>query len=230
MQLLVVLAIDQRAPCRLTVPAGAAELLIERLDRAREVGMNHEADVGLVDPQSEGIGRHHDRDLSAHEPVLAGGPIGGLHPAMVGGHLEASGAQARGQVVECPDRRHVDDSAALGPPQEIGHLLLPLLLVIGGGHREMEVGPIEPGMDDPGVGDVQLFENIFDHLLGRRRGEGEHGRPAKLVDDRAQALVLGTEVMPPLADAMRLVDDEEVEWHTAQQARNSGSASCSGVV
>ena len=75
------------------VAAGPAEFLVKGLDRARQVVVDHEADVGLVDPQAEGVGRHHDRDLAAHEAVLVGGAVGGPHPAVVAGDAQALGGK-----------------------------------------------------------------------------------------------------------------------------------------
>ena len=46
------------------VAAGAADLLVVGLDRARDVGVHHEADVRLVDAHAEGVGGHHDRDAA----------------------------------------------------------------------------------------------------------------------------------------------------------------------
>ena len=115
-QLQVFLAEHQGAPRGVAVAAGPAELLVEGLDGAREVGVDHEADVGLVDPQAERVRRHHDRDLAAHEPVLVGGAIGRPHAAMVTGDAEALGGQAGLELVQRLDRRDVDDAAPLGLP------------------------------------------------------------------------------------------------------------------
>ena len=65
-----------------------------------QVGVDHEADVGLVDPQAERVRRHHDRHLAAHESVLVGGPVGGPHPAVVDGDAEALGGQAGSQLAQ----------------------------------------------------------------------------------------------------------------------------------
>ena len=46
------------------VAAGAAGLLVERLDAGRQVRMQHEAYIRLVDTHAEGDGGHHDQPLS----------------------------------------------------------------------------------------------------------------------------------------------------------------------
>src|SRR5262245_16877705 len=70
MNLPVVRRIQQRAACRIPVTPGAAKLLVIRVNRSRKIGVNDEADVWLVDPQSECIGGDKEWDLVGHEPVL----------------------------------------------------------------------------------------------------------------------------------------------------------------
>ena len=69
-------------------------------------------------------------------------------------------------------------------------------------------------MHDLGVGNAKLFEDVVDHLLRRRRREGENDRAAEVFDDRPEGHVFRPEVVAPLADAMGLIDNEQVDWRT----------------
>ena len=62
----------------------AADLLVIRLDRFRQVGMGDPADVGLVDPHAEGDRGHDDQAVLALEALLDRAAGLRLHPAVVG--------------------------------------------------------------------------------------------------------------------------------------------------
>ncbi|MFO0951902.1 MAG: hypothetical protein U0835_12275 [Isosphaeraceae bacterium] len=89
-------------------------------------------------------------------------------------------------------------------------------------------------MDDLGVGDVEQPADVLDHGVSRGGGEGQDGRPAQLGDGLSQVQIFGPEFVAPLADAVGLVDDEEVEADRLadllRDPANSGSPRRSGVV
>ena len=51
-----------------------------------------------------------------------------------------------------------------------------------GEDSEVEIAPIEAGVDELGVGDAEGAPDVLDDVAGRRRGEGENGGPAEVVD------------------------------------------------
>ncbi len=51
----------------------------------------------------------------------------------------------------------------------------------------------------------------LDHRRRRRRRQGQHGRPAQVVDGVAERQEVGAEVVAPLADAVGLVHDEQAD-------------------
>jgi hypothetical protein len=54
-----------------------------------------------------------------------------------------------------------------------------------------------------------LLDDVFDYFRGGRRGEGEHRRPPERADRVRESEIGGAEVVSPLRNAVRLVDDEE---------------------
>ena len=62
------------------------------------------------------------------------------------------------------------------------------------------------------------------HRLGRRRRAGHHRRPAEPLGDLRQAQVVGPEVVPPLRDAVRLVDGEQVDAALRQGVEEDASS------
>ena len=81
----------------------------------------------------------------------------------------------------------------------------------------MQVRPIETRVDDLGIGDAQLPQDVVDDLVGGGRRHGQHGGVAQFLDHVAQLEVVGAEVVAPLAHAVRLVHDEQVDRRPPQQ-------------
>ena len=78
---------------------------------------------------------------------------------------------------------------------------------------QLQVGAVEAGVDDLGIGHAQLGEDVLDDVGSGRRRQGHDGRPAQVVDGLAQSQIVGTKVVAPLADAVGLVDDEQLDLH-----------------
>ena len=66
----VLLIEQQHAAGGLAVPAGAPGLLQVVLQRARDVGVDHDPDVGLVHPHAEGVRRRDHRQIALDEALL----------------------------------------------------------------------------------------------------------------------------------------------------------------
>src|SRR6185437_3461352 len=82
-------AIEERASRWKPVAAGAAGLLIVRLDRSRKVIVDDEAKVLLVDAEAEGVGRDDRLELVGHESILR---LLALRPAACRGRARSEAA------------------------------------------------------------------------------------------------------------------------------------------
>ena len=97
--------IEQHAVAGQPVAAGAADLLVVALDRARHVAVDHVADVRLVDAHAERDGRDHHLDLVARERVLDRVARARLHAGVVGGGAHALAPAARRPAPRTPCAR-----------------------------------------------------------------------------------------------------------------------------
>ncbi len=95
---------------------------------------------------------------------------------------------------------------------------------------QLQVGAVEAGVDDLGLGHGQLGEDVLDDVGGGRGRQGHDGRPAQVVDGLAQGQVVGAKVVAPLTDTVSLIDDEQLDFPGLEQLRGTrGSARRSGV-
>ena len=75
--------------------------------------MEDVADVGLVDAEAEGVGGDHHRALAApHVAPLLGGPLGGVHAAVVAMDRDSETLEEGPQHVHLAPRGAVDDAGA----------------------------------------------------------------------------------------------------------------------
>ena len=94
------------------VAAGAAGFLVVAFDVAREVVVDDEADVGLVDAHAEGDGGADDADFVAEEEVLVTDAEVGVEAGVVGAGGDAGGVEAVGDGFGGGAGGAVDDAGA----------------------------------------------------------------------------------------------------------------------
>ncbi len=197
----------------------APDLLVVGLDRARHLAVDHVAHVRLVDPHAEGDGGDHDVGLVAREGVLVALADGVVEAGVVGDGAHARSAQVVGERLDVPAAERIDDAALARAPADPGEEVLPrapsvALLV----RRENQVRAEEGALEAVGLHHAELADDVADHAAGGGRGEGEDGDAAELLLESLEPPVRGPEVVAPLRDAVRLVDDHERHVHAGEEA------------
>ncbi len=139
---------------------------------------------------------------------------------MVRQGLDAVDDQQLGQLLHTLARQTIDNAALAGTVlDEADNLLVQLHGVARlGAHLVVEVRPVEARDEGLCILHAQVLDDVLLHL-GRGRGrQGEDGHlGVDGLDGVAQTTVLGTEVVAPLRDAVRLVDGEERDGDLLQE-------------
>ena len=171
--------------------------------------MEDEAHVRLVDPHAEGGGGDDRLDLVVHEAVLQLHPSLRAEPRVVGLGGDARLPQLRGQLLARFAGGDVDDAGLLGLGDGLDQRPLFAVLLAEAVHREVEVRAVEAADEHRRVLHPQPLDDLATDRGRGGRGQRQQGRVAELVGEGAEAEVVGAEVVPPLADAVRLVDDQQ---------------------
>ena len=205
---------------QLKTSAGAARLLLIGLEALGQRRVEHEANIGAVDPHAKGDGCHHHIDRLTSKGLLGGMPLVGIEAGMIWPRHDSLGSQPGGQILSLPPRETVDDRR-LAPMAAKDFERLPD--AIGAGDDTInQIGPIERADEHLGVAEVQLGGDILaDPRRGRRR-EGMKARRGKPLPQHGQLAVFRTEVVAPMADAVGLVDGEPLHAHAGQQVEQPG--------
>ncbi len=104
---------DQQQPDRIaTVAAGAADLLVVRLDRAGRRQVEHGAHVGAVDAHAERVGRDDHLDCARREAALGRVARRGVEAGVIDGRVPAGLCEPRAFLFRGAPRGRVDDRGA----------------------------------------------------------------------------------------------------------------------
>jgi hypothetical protein len=196
-------------PKRVSVSAGAADLLVVGLDRLGQVGVGHPADIGLVDAHAEGDGRHDDQSVFGGEAVLDPAAVFRVHAAVVAERGVPVLAERLGQRLGLCAGAAVDDArlAATGGG-EGEDLAAGAVLGLEG---KVQVRTVEAAQE--GARRFAVEEPGDDLVL--RLGIGGGGEGGQRHVERAAQLsdpeIVGAEVVAPLADAVRLVNGDQAD-------------------
>ena len=211
----VLVTVKGQAVALAAVAAGTARLLIIAFERLGNVVVDDIAHVGFVDAHAEGDRGDDDLHALHQEVVLIGGARRRIHPGVVGQRPDAVGHEQLGQLLDLLAAQAVDDAALALVLLDVTDNL-PVHIVLGPDFV-IQVGAVERRLEYRSVAHTQVFLDVHLHLGGSRRRQGDQGRRADLVDDRTNAAVLRTEIMPPLRNTVRLVDGVERNLDLAQK-------------
>src|SRR5262249_22720969 len=140
----------------------------------------------------------------------------GVEAGVVGQRLAARGGQPGGGLLDRPTGETIDDAGVLGVPfaEKPAQLFERLLLV---DNAVIEVWTIIAGSEDGRSVEPELREDVLPRRRVGGRGQRDQRHPGKALAQHPQLLVIRAEIVPPLRDAMRLVDGEQGDWAARQQ-------------
>ena len=136
---------------------------------------------------------------------------------MVAHRVHAAVVQHGGHFLHALARAAVDDAAL--PPvlrQKAAQLRV---AVLRPAHLKKEIRPVEPRQNVVWILQFQQPDDVRADGLRRRRGEGAQARPlGQLAQKRRDLQIAGAEILPPLADAVRLIDDDLRDFGVSRKA------------
>ena len=164
--------------------------------------MHHEADVGLVDAHTEGIGADHHPGLPRLPGSLAGAAHPRLEPGVIEGCTNPLRLQERSGFLTATAAAHVHDATPLHPVADVQELTA---FVFRFADDITEVRTLEAGLEEVALAEAQLVHDVFRNLRGGGGGEGYHGGVNGFTET-ADLEIVRAEVIAPLRDAVGLVD------------------------
>ena len=211
----------------LLIATGAAGLLHVVFQRARNVGVQDQPHVGLVDAHAEGVGGDHDPQLAVDEAPLQVLLGLGRNLAVKGGRGVSLVPQEGSQFLGLAAAGAVDDGASGGIGRQVVRQDVVDMGELGRGrrfdHHEIEIATLAAAVQHL-QRNTHLIAKILDdlghHIGFGRRGEAQHRRQRllarPLADEASDVAVIGPKVMSPFGQAMRLVQHPGADFPLAQ--------------
>ena len=214
--------VEQHAVGALPVAPGASGLLVIRLQALGHVVVDDEVHVGLVYAHAEGVGGHHDALAVKAEVVLIASALIVFQTSVIAGHGDSVRREGALHPLHAGARGAVDDAAfplvLADKAAQRGEL------VRVSEHVEVQVRTVEARDDTVRLAQLQHRLDVASHLRRSRGGEGRDRRPAGEGGyERGDAQVARPEILPPLRDAVSLVDSYERYLDRRRQGGEAGS-------
>ena len=216
----VVVGRQQHRRRRLAVAPGAADLLHVGLQRAGDLEVHDQPDVGLVDAHAERVGGADDAAFAGEEPLLHRLLLRHVEAGVERLGLDAGDLQQLGGLLGVAARRRVDEHAAARAGGElVGHQFAQAGHLVVGRHRldaQRQVGARRVAVEDLQVLAefvAEVPQDLVAHLrLGGRGHAGDRRwrrgvAGAELAHEARGVQVVGPEVVAPLGQAVGLVED-----------------------
>ena len=170
--------------------------------------MDDVGNVRLVDAHAEGVRGDHDGAAVADEILLILPPLVRAESGVVARGGETAALQQLADLLDALARGTVDDAALV--PAFFEQLEQRPALVLRPQDLKAQVRPVKAGDDRHRVLQLQDADDVAAHLRRRRGGEGGQGGPPRQLLQKVQNFQIArAEILPPLGDAVRLVDREQ---------------------
>ena len=139
-------------------------------------------------------------------PLLHLDAVISVHARVVGPRGQACRHEQGSDTLRGALQRDVDDRRAGRALAQALEQRLVALTCVDRRREQREVRSVETGDDGVALLDPETSADIGDDRGGRSRREREHALSPELACARRELQIVGTEVMAPLRDAVRLVD------------------------
>ena len=207
-------AIQGDALGRFAVAPAPADLLPIGLQAARRIGVDDEAHIGLVHPHAEGDGGDHDGALLGQKPLQPPVAFARVHAGVIGDGVGPGVAQRLGHAVAAVAAAAIDHARLAAPfahqfdDPRVGLGARGAFLALG---RQLQVRTRETVDEDPGLLQPQRAQDVVAGagVGGRRHRDARRVR--KPLGQQTQIAIVGTEVVSPLRDTVRLVDGDQTQ-------------------
>jgi hypothetical protein len=192
------------------VAACATGFLIVAFHAFGQVEMSDEAHIGLVYAHAESDGGDHHDALVALEACLVIGARSGIHAGVIGQRIHALRRQPRRGFVHLPARQAVDDAgcARVFATDEAQQLVARVVLVDDG---VADVGTIEARNKHPRALEREPVHDLGARLRVCSGGERDARHLRETLVQYRQLQIFRAEIMPPLRNAVRLVNGEQCQ-------------------
>ena len=169
--------------------------------------MHHEAKVRFVEAHAQRDRRHENFHFVFQEKLLGFDPLRCFQVRVIATSFDALLLQPVGDPARILNGERINDPATRQLRHEIRQPRQPLGLIVEADVVELERRSDQRPARDVEVGNLRL--HVGHHAIVGRGGGAEHRHTRRQpIEHACHPPIVGTEVVTPVGDAMRFVDDE----------------------
>jgi len=193
-----------------SVATGSPDLLIIGLQTSRNVEMDDQPDIRLIDAHAEGICRSQNPHSPPTKVVMNKSPFLIRETGMVVADRLVRLFQPFRYLLHRPARSAIDqDRASLRLANQTRQRRQFLLAGLAETNRQGEIGPTEARDQSERIAERQPVAQICLNA-GRGRGsQSQAGRIGEFLAKPANFEIIGPEIVAPLGNAVRFVDHQQ---------------------
>ena len=204
-------------------------LLVVSFQGAGNAEMDDGTDVWFVDPHAEGVRGDNHLDITIHEEVLRPSAFVAREAGVVdGGGPSQFALDVFGDVLALLAARRINDRGSGIFVEDTCESLKFKRVGPGLFHRVVEIGAVKAGDELGGIVELKLLHDVAPDQIGGGGGQGNARRRAELDPRLADLGVIGTEVVAPLADAVRLVNRQQTRLDLPHRFEKAAAAETLG--
>ena len=193
----------------LAVASGTTDLLGVVLQAFGQIVMIDGTDVGLVHPHAEGDGGDYDGVIGRHEPLLHLASQLILQAGVIGARRQPGIGQGPGHAFRRFLQGDIDDAGTRRIAFDRGQQHPVPFRIADRRTDETEVGAVETRAYGAVGRDIEQPADIIQHRWCGGGCQGQDAFCTELTGKAGQFEVVGTEVVPPLRDAVGLIHREQ---------------------
>ena len=206
---------------RRSVAAGAADFLVIRFETSRQSRVDDGSNVRFVDAHSERDCGNHHVDLAGEKLLLNAAAKVGVESGMIGSRRKRNRELGR-QTCSLFARRRIDDRrTAFRIAQQFRRHCGSLRRHDLHGF-DRKIGAAKTVNESRQFRKSKLFRNVVLYQWCCGCGQGDDGRRPQFRKVLAESAIVRTEVMPPLRNAVGLVNSDQSGFALRQHFRKSG--------
>ena len=166
--------------------------------------MYHKTHIRLVNPHSKSDGSDNHIYILFQKTILIGSACSRIHTGVISARVDPVSLKHLGQFFHLLTAQAIDNTRftriSLDKLDNI-----PVYVIRLRAYFVIQVRTIERRLELLRVLHTQVFLNIHTHLRSRGGSKGYHRRLSYFINNRTDAAVLRTEVMPPFRNTVRFV-------------------------
>ena len=212
----VLVGIESHTLTFTSISACSSGLLVIPFQALRHIIMNDKSYIRLVNTHSKSNRRNNHINVFLDEIILHSRTRRRIHSGMISAGIDTVRFQNFSQFFHFLPTQAINDTGLTGICfNELDNILINVICLTA--YLIIKIRTVERRLELLRIRHTQDFLDILTHLLSSSRSQSNNRSLTNHVDDRTDASIFGTEIMPPFRNTMRFIYRIKRNLHALQE-------------